>query len=102
MCYIGGWIDFLFIIFQFISQYFSHKTLIGDITSNLICNDTKISYYNNNKISKSQNNSLRNNLFFSGKINKEQIMNFKKIYTLKSNSILSLKEKIMNIDKKNY
>ena len=29
-------------------------------------------------------------------------MNFKKIYTLKSNSILSLKEKIMNNDKKNY
>ena len=48
---IGGWIDFLFIIFQFISQYFSHKTLIGDITSNLICNDAKISInYNNNKI----------------------------------------------------
>ena len=65
MCYIGGWIDFLFVVFQFISQYFSHKTLIGDITSNLICNDNKISInYNNNKISKSQNNSLRNNLFF--------------------------------------
>ncbi len=103
---IGGWIDFLVIFFKFISQYFSNKTLICDITTNLICDKIKhsidLKYINKNKISKYNSN---NNSFFSVEDKKhlkyKEIINFKKIYTLKSHSNLSLKEKNDNNDNKN-
>ena len=45
--------DFLFIIFKFMTQYISHKTLIVDITSNLISKKSKmninLNYVDNNK-----------------------------------------------------
>ena len=41
---IGGWIDFLFLLCQFITKYFSHKTLIVDITNHLICKRCKINF----------------------------------------------------------
>ena len=50
---IGGMFDFLFIIFKFMTQYISHKTLIVDITSNLISKKSKmninLNYVDNNK-----------------------------------------------------
>ncbi len=38
---IGGFTDIIFIFFQFISNYFSNKTMIVDVTNNIIINDNK-------------------------------------------------------------
>ena len=48
---IGGLIDFIFIICNFITTYFSKKNLIVDISNNLVCNkciNSYIQYHNNN------------------------------------------------------
>ena len=103
---IGGWIDFLVIFFKFISQYFSKKTLLCDITTNLISDKNKnsidLKYINKNKISKYNSN---NNSFFSIEDKKnfkyKEIINFKKRNTLKNQSNLSLKEKNDNNDNQN-
>ena len=108
---IGGWIDFLFIIFQFITQYFSRKTLIVDITNHLICSRCKnhcdIEYHNvntnknffhfNNKVSnncdwssKSNNTSLYN---LKCKIEQNDKDNIKAMNSIKSSSIIEIKNK---------
>ena len=101
---IGGWIDFLFIIFKFITQYFSHKTLTVDITSHLISKkckmDINLKYidYHNKKISKFQSDILKNNSsIFS--IKKE--INIKKINSLNSNNHLNFQRIDSNFEKKN-
>ena len=38
---IGGFTDIIFIFFQFISNYFSNKTMIVDVTNNIIIHDNK-------------------------------------------------------------
>ena len=91
---IGGWIDFLFIVFQFITQYFSRKTLIVDITNHLICKRCKdncdIEYHK----SKSKNSN-----FFHFKYNVSNNCN----WSSKSNntSLFNLKNKIEENDKNN-
>ena len=100
---IGGWIDFLFILFKFITQYFSHKTLTVDISSHLISKKCKMNINlkcvdnNNKKISKFQSEILNHNSsIFS--IKKE--INIKKINSLNSNNHLNV-QRINNNYKKN-
>ena len=108
---IGGWIDFLFLIFQFITNYFSHKTLIVDITNHLICRRCKenceLQYNNNSNVcqifrikkkinnqcdinSKTNNSSLFN---LNHKFEKNEKENLKALSNLKNPNLYEVKNK---------
>ena len=83
---IGGYIDFVFIIFNCITMYFSRKNLVVDITNDLVChscindctkNLKKISKFINNE------NSNKDFLFHRHSLNLNNVQNYN-IYTKNS------------------
>ena len=92
---IGGYIDFLFIIFNFITMYFSKKNLIVDITDNLICHSCINDYTKNLKrisifINNNNENSNKDVLFNSSLHRHSLIFNNVQYYNLNLNTKNSL------------
>ena len=83
---IGGYIDFVFIIFNSITMYFSRKNLVVDITNNLVCHSCINDCTKNlKKISKFINNENSNKefLFHRHSLNLNNVQNYN-IYTKNS------------------
>ncbi len=105
---IGGCIDFIVIVCNSITKYFSKKNLIVDITDNLIFKKNRIDYkYNNNHISKfiSQNNLSKP---FNDYTTKDNIINSEKKLKINVNTknifsknYISLENNNSNISNKN-
>ena len=98
---IGGYIDFVFIIFNSITMYFSRKNLVVDITNNLVChsciNDCtkklkKISKFINNE--NSNKDFLFNSSLHRHSLNLNNVQN----YNLNKNTKNSLKYNFNNLN----
>ena len=94
---IGGCIDFVFIIFNYITIYFARKNLVVDITDNLVCHFCIDDCSKNlNKISKFINNENSNKDFLFNSTLHRRSLNLNNVHNYNLNKNINHNFSILN------